>query len=88
MPRGLRRTEPAAPSFEWKSGLPQGTAHGTPITPPTQGEVGLVGGESTSSTPGHGPSTAIAQNYKDQASPPKRDSPPQHPGGPPFTLTK
>ncbi len=53
-----------------QSGLPTaGTSHGGPVHPSPQGEVGLVGGESTSSAhPAFGRGTAICGNYQDRAS--------------------
>ncbi len=31
MPRGIRRSEPAAPTFRWSGGVPDGTALGAPM---------------------------------------------------------
>lgn len=87
MARGLRRSEPAAPSFNWRSGLPLGTKNPA-VTAPDQGTVDLVSGEATSSmAPAFGPATAVA-NYKDEASQPKPNKPSGHQGGVPFDLTR
>jgi hypothetical protein len=91
-PNRLRRSPagiPPADPLDHKAGLPTaGHALKVPTYPSAQGEVGVVGGEATSSTPGAGAGTCIGANYRDTADAPKPNHPPPHPHGPPFDLKR
>ncbi len=75
--------------LQHRSGMPTtGHSLSVPIPAGPQGEVGVQGSESFSSTPGAGRSTCSSLNYNDTAVVPKPDRPPPHPGGLPFELKR